>query len=60
MLCPIGKNFGIFLPSACLSVDSKPIYRYKSVPGADFGLDGWDWAGHRLGLGWAQAGIELH
>lgn len=48
MLCPIGKNFGIFLPSTCLSVDSINIYRYKSGPEADFRLDGWDWAGRRL------------
>jgi hypothetical protein len=50
MLCPIGKNFGIFLSSACLSVDSIPIYRYKSGPEADFGLVGWDWAGRRLDI----------
>ena len=29
-------------------MDSTPIYRYKSGPEADFGLDGWDCAGRRL------------
>lgn len=29
-------------------MDLIPIYRYKSGPESDFGLDGWDWAGRRL------------
>ena len=58
MLCPIGKNFGIFLPSACLSVDSTPIYRYKSGPEADFGPDGWDWAERRLDI-WGELGQQV-
>ena len=28
-------------------MDSIPIYRHKSWPEADFGLNGWDWAGRR-------------
>ena len=44
---PDWKEFRDILPSACLSVDSIPIYRYKSVPGTDFGLVGWDWAGNQ-------------
>lgn len=58
MLCPIGKNFGIFLPSACLSVDSTPIYRYKSGPEADFGLDGWNSAGRRLVI-WGELSQQV-
>ena len=45
---PDWKEFRDILPSACLTVDSRPIYRYKSEPKPDSGLDGWDCAGRRL------------
>ena len=41
MLCPIGEIFEIFLGSACLSVKSIPIYRYKSVLKGDSGPSDW-------------------
>ena len=34
-----------------------PIYRYKTGPEADFGLDGWDWAGRTLEIR-AESGSE--
>jgi len=59
MLCPIGKNFGIFLPPACLSVDSTPIHRYRSGLKADSGPPSLILAGASLRACWLGDSVGL-
>ena len=60
---PDWKEFRDILPSACLSVDSIPIYTYKSEPEADSGHFSWDWAGAWLHIRFefwaARSGLDL-